>query len=72
MKQIDEFRKVIDSCTGAVWLQSRFGDRYNLKSELTQFTALADLVRDKNGDLELFAQKSEDEIRLMNFIATLN
>lgn len=65
---IKEFKKVIDSCEGDVCLKSIYGDVYNLKSELSQYVALADLVRDKNGDLELFASKSEDEAKLMAFL----
>lgn len=68
LEDIKEFKKVIDSCVGNVYLKSIYGDVYNLKSELSQYVALADLVRDKNGDLELFADKTEDEIKLINFL----
>lgn len=67
LQEIDEFKKAIDACEGDVWLESIYGDRYNLKSALTQYVAIADLMRDKNGDLELFAKLPQDEMRLMKF-----
>lgn len=71
IEKVDEFRAVIDSCEGQVWLESIYGDKYNLKSALTQYVAIADLIRDKKGELELFAQLPEDEAKLMMFIASL-
>lgn len=71
LKDIEAFKKVISECKGPVWLESVYGDNYNLKSELASYIAMADLLRDKNEDLELFAQLPEDEIRLMGFLATL-
>ena len=47
--------EAIAQCGGDVWLESKYGDKYNLKSALSQYVAMADLLRDKNGDLELFA-----------------
>lgn len=67
LKEVEEFKKAIDECKGDVWLESVYGDRYNLKSALTQYIAIVDLMRDKNGDLELFAKLPEDEVRLMKF-----
>lgn len=70
IEDIKEFKKVIDSCEGDVYLKSVYGDCYNLKSELSQYIALADLVRDKKGNLELFANKASDEAKLMEFLST--
>ena len=67
LKDVEEFKKAINECSGEVWLESVYGDKYNLKSALTQYVAIADLLRDKNGELELFAQHPEDELKLMKF-----
>ncbi len=72
IKDIEAFKKVIAQCKGSVWLESVYGDYYNLKSELSQYIAMADLLRDKNEDLELFAGLPEDKILLMQFLHTLN
>lgn len=69
LQDVEEFKKVINECKGEVWLESIYGDKYNLKSALTQYVAIADLVRDKKGELELFAQLSEDEAKLIEFVA---
>ena len=38
--QVKEFLAVADSCDGDVWLVSLQGDKYNLKSTLTQYVAM--------------------------------
>lgn len=67
LQEVDEFKKAINECEGDVWLESVYGDRYNLKSALTQYVAIADLMRDNDGALELFAKLPQDEMRLMKF-----
>lgn len=69
LQEVEEFKSLINSCKGDVWLESVYGDRYNLKSALTQYVAIADLMRDNKGDLELFAQLPEDEAKLIDFFA---
>lgn len=71
LKDIENFKKVINECEGPVWLESIHGDHYNLKSELSQYIAMVDLIRDKNEDLELFAQLPADQARLGAFLSTL-
>ena len=41
---INDFFKVVDKCEGRVELTSSEGDRINLKSKLTQFVAMAQLM----------------------------
>lgn len=69
LADVEEFKAVINACKGEVWLESVYGDKYNLKSALTQYVAIADLMRDNKGELELFAKLPEDESRLMEFFA---
>ena len=71
MQDIEAFKKAIGKCEGEVWLESIYGDRYNLKSVLSQYIAMAELLRDRNGDLELFARLPEDQMILMAFLRTL-
>ena len=68
LQDVKEFQSVLAKCQGEVWLESIYGDRYNLKSELSQYVAMADLLRDKKGELELFASCREDEALLMGFL----
>ena len=69
--KINAFKEAISRCKGDVWLESVYGDRYNLKSALSQYIAMADLLRDKNGELELFANLPEDQMILMHFLESL-
>lgn len=71
LEDVEAFKKVINECKGEVWLESVYGDKYNLKSALTQYVAIADLMRDNKGELELFAQLPEDESKLINFFSSL-
>ena len=72
IEDIERFKEVIKKCEGQVWLESIYGDKYNLKSELSQYIAMAALLKDKNEDLELFASNQNDEVLLINFISTLS
>ena len=71
LTDIEKFKKVINECEGPVWLESIHGDYYNLKSELSQYIAMVDLLRDKHEDLELFAQYPADKSRLGAFLSEL-
>lgn len=68
---VKAFNKLIDSCGGAVWAESVYGDRYNLKSELSRTIAIAELMRDKKDRLELYASSREDEAKLTHFVKEL-
>lgn len=69
---IAAFKKVLRSCKGDVWLESIYGDKFNLKSELSQYLALYELLRDENEKLELLASLPEDRLKLAEFLASLN
>ena len=45
IKEVEEFRKVIHTCTGDVYLKSQDGDVFNLKSALSEYIALGQLLR---------------------------
>ena len=60
-KEINDFIDVLNQTTGDVWLQSIYGDRISLKSELSRYIAIAQLIEEKSGVLELFCSNSGDE-----------
>ena len=66
-KNIKEFLAVANSCNGHVWLESHWGDRFNLKSELSQYVAAAALIEEKGDYLELYCQLREDEEKFLKF-----
>lgn len=65
--QINEFMDAINKCKGDVWLESVYGDRYSLKSKLTQYLAIAELIGESADDLELFCADPNDEAKFFEF-----
>lgn len=66
-KSIRKFLDVVDSCEGHVWLVSPWGDRYNLKSELSRYVAVTELLKAKGELLELYCQLTDDERKFYKF-----
>ena len=67
IKEVDNFLKTVDECTGSVWLESVEGDKINLKSKLSQYIAISALISCEADKLELFCSKHEDEEKLFKF-----
>lgn len=67
-EQVESFLAAIDACKGEVWLESAYGDKFNLKSKLTQYVAMGALLGNHGDELELFAADKEDEALLMGFL----
>ena len=72
IKEVEAFRKVIHECEGDVYLKSPEGDVFNLKSAMSEYIALGQLLSEQGDNLELFADRREDEALLLSFIAELN
>lgn len=70
-QQVEDFIQVIKECEGSVWLESIYGDRFNLKSVLSRYVAIGKLITEEGEYLELFASSTEDEIKLMKFLSSL-
>ena len=66
-KEIMEFRDAITKCKGDVWLEDPEGNRFNLRSIISQYIALGELLQDKGETLELFCSNSADEQHFMKF-----
>ena len=65
--EIEAFREAINEAKNDVWLESPNGDRYNLKSELSQYLALGTLLSEKGEMLDLYCSRREDEHLFMRF-----
>lgn len=67
ISEIDNFIKVVNECTGDVWLESPAGDKFNLKSRFSQYIAIGSLINAEGENLELYCSNYEDEARLLKF-----
>ena len=65
--EVEGFLNAVNDCKAAVWLESQYGDKFNLKSKLSQYIALSALLGENGEDLMLFCSLPEDESRLFGF-----
>jgi hypothetical protein len=65
--QIDKFIDTVNECKGDVWLESIYGDKYNLKSKMNQYVAIYGLIGCESDKLELFCSLPEDEQKFFKF-----
>lgn len=65
IKDVETFLKVVDKCRGDVTLTSVYGDKFNLKSKLTQYVAVSALIGNHGEDLELWCTSKEDEMKFL-------
>ena len=69
IEHVKDFLAAVEKCQGEVWLESPMGDKYNLKSELSQYLAICALLKEHGNWLELFCSQKEDEIHFFHFFA---
>lgn len=69
VKQVDSFLDVVNRCRGDVYLRSGTNEDFclNLKSRLSQYVAIANMVGDHSDDLELFCALKDDEPLFLEF-----
>lgn len=69
IRNVDEFFKMIDRCSGSVELVTSEGDRLNLKSKLCQVVALAGVFScEEIPEMELVASEQEDIMKIIDFM----
>ena len=51
INQVNEFLSAVEKCKCDVWLTSPYGDKYNLKSGLSQYIAIAALLGNHGDEL---------------------
>lgn len=75
VKDVDEFMKVVQSCKGPVYLtdwetdeNGNYNLQINLKSALSMYMGIAQLLSDHGDWLELHTNNREDETKLMRFM----
>ena len=71
---VHQFMQALDSCTGDVMLITDEGDKFNLKSKLSQITGLMKLIEGgKLVDAKIYCSNQEDEALLfrLNLFGTV-
>lgn len=68
INDVEAFLNLVNRLEGAIWLESKYGDKYNLKSKLTQYVAMGELIKGHGDELELFASHPESEAELVRFL----
>ncbi|MBR0451986.1 MAG: polya polymerase [Oscillospiraceae bacterium] len=68
--EIRDFLDTVETCKNDVYLQSQYGDVYNLKSRLSQYLGIAALLSEHGDELELFCANKEDEPKLLRYLST--
>lgn len=67
INQVEDFLAAVNKCKGSVWLESKYGDKYNLKSKFSQYVAMGALLSTYGDQLELFCSDSNDESHFFKF-----
>jgi hypothetical protein len=67
ISQVEDFLAIVNTCKGDVTLASQYGDKYNMKSLLTQYVAIGALLGERGDELELFCSSKEDEAKFLKF-----
>lgn len=67
ISQVKDFLAIVNTCKGDVILTSQYGDKYNMKSLLTQYVAIGALLGERGDELELFCSSKEDEAKFLKF-----
>lgn len=65
--EITEFLKVVNLAQRPVYLKSMAGDCYNLKSTLSRYVAIGELISNHGDELELFCDDKSDEQLFLRF-----
>lgn len=68
IENVEKFLEVVNNCTGSVSLTSVYGDKFNLKSTLTQYVAIAVLLGEHGEELELWCSNKDDEARFLQML----
>lgn len=67
INDVADFKDVVNQCKGKVLLKSTEGDVFNVKSTLSQYIAIGELLKTEGNDLELYCDEKQDEELFIEF-----
>lgn len=71
INEVQMLLQTVDSCDGDVWIESVYGDRYNLKSKLSQYVAIGKILSESGDELDLYCQLKSDESKFFDLFNKL-
>lgn len=76
LKDVEAFRETLKKCEKDVFLIKQDGEEiieeFNLKSTLSEYLGIAELIRDHGDEFELFCASKSDEGIFMEFFEKMN
>ncbi len=67
--EVKAFEDTVKACTGDVWLVDPDRNEFNLKSRMSRYIAIAELIHNEGNRLELFCGNDQDEGRFYELFA---
>jgi len=67
IEEVNEFLSLVDQAKGEVYLMSQYGNKFCMKSKLTQYVAMGALLGNHGQDLELWCDNRDDENLFLKF-----
>ena len=72
VKDVEAFMQTVRECEHGVWLKAQDGGSINLKSELSLYLGVSELLEDMSESLELFCDGKNDERKMIEFLQNLD
>lgn len=69
IKDVETFLDIVNSCNGEVTLTSVYGDKFNMKSKLTQYVVVSALLGEHGDELELWCSEKSDEEKFLKMFS---
>lgn len=69
IKDVETFLDIVNNCNGEVTLTSIYGDKFNMKSKLTQYVAVSALLGEHGDELELWCSEKSDEEKFLKMFS---
>lgn len=68
IEEVEAFLAAAKSCEGDVILTSPYGDKYSMKSALSQYIAIGALLGEHGDELEIWCTNKSDEPKIIQFL----
>ena len=67
INDVNDFLRIVDECVDAVYLVGVYGDKLSIKSSMSRYVAVCELLSEHGDELMLCCDNKEDEARFVDF-----